>query len=147
MSASVPASEQRKARQRHALQIHHARGGLGHSEQDRRESKERHRDNRHLLGRRASEQGRQRPDHQRQWNVDDPRPVHQRARRPVNAVLVEVEPALPGEQVAHLDQPENVVRVGKAALRDRRKAARDEEGRERQPHERNPDERNAQQSH
>src|SRR5690606_17166500 len=40
--------------------------------------------------------------------------------RRVDAVLVEIEPALPGDQVAHLDKAQRVVGIGKAHSCDRR---------------------------
>ncbi|MCY0151712.1 hypothetical protein OEG86_05045 [Hoeflea alexandrii] len=38
--------------------------------------------------------------------------MHQRAAIKAEAVLHEIEPALPGEQVAHLYQPHDIVIVG-----------------------------------
>ena len=37
----------------------------------------------------------------------------------INAVLVQVKPALPGEQIAHLHQPQRVIGIGKTHLRNR----------------------------
>jgi hypothetical protein len=50
-----------------------------------------------------------RPDEQRKRQIDQPRPVHRHALRRVQPVLRQIEPALSGEQVAHLDEPHGVV--------------------------------------
>ena len=44
--------------------------------------------------------------------VDQPRPVHQKPTAGTHAVLMQVEPALPGDQVAYLDQAQQAVIVG-----------------------------------
>ncbi len=44
--------------------------------------------------------------------IDQPRPVHQEPAAGPHAILMQVEPALAGNEVAHLDQPQPAVIVG-----------------------------------
>ncbi|CDX42601.1 hypothetical protein MPLDJ20_50122 [Mesorhizobium plurifarium] len=71
-------------------------------------------------------------DDQREWRVDQPRPVHDEAARGAHPVLMEIEPALAAEQVADLDQPQHAVIVG-AIIRKRGEAGN---GIDRQHHQR-----------
>lgn len=55
---------------------------------------------------------REEADQQRQRQVDEARPVHQRAGRDPQPVLHEIEPALAIEEIAHLDETHGIVIVG-----------------------------------
>jgi hypothetical protein len=61
-----------------------------------------------------AQQRAQRHDRGRDRQVDQARPVHQHAFGRHDAILVQIEPALPGQQIAHLDQAQHVVGIAHA---------------------------------
>ena len=81
-----------------------ADGGHG-----QREHAQRHYDLRGEFRARLPEDRSKQRDHGEDRKVDQPRPVHRHPIRGRKAVLAQIEPALAGNQVAHLYQPQRIV--------------------------------------
>ena len=111
-------------------------GQLADGEHRHQQQQQRHREGGGPLGIGHRHELREQPHQPRQRRIDQPRPVHQRALGRAHAVLKQVEPALPGEQVAHLHQPHHVVGIGKAPRRQMRRGDAKHRA-DRQPDQRN----------
>ena len=74
----------------------------------------------------------------REPGIDQPRPVRVVAGRRLNPRIVQVEPALPGEPGAHLDQPHGVVGV-EQGLRRLPPVLQQQSERDDEPHQRHQD--------
>ncbi|HET6195992.1 MAG TPA: hypothetical protein VFE12_09565 [Acetobacteraceae bacterium] len=88
--------------------IDHSPGHRGDQQQRRAEQQGRPQYQRDRLGARRAQQRPQQQNETGQGSIDDSRPVHQHARR-IEPILHQVEPALSGDEIAHLDQPHGVV--------------------------------------
>ena len=117
--------------------------GLTPEQADRDRCDERHRDQQgqqrhryqgHAFGSALPDQRGQGADDQRQRNVDQPRPVHRHLAQGIDPVLVEIEPALPGQQVTYLHEAQDVVGIGELPVRDAPGRYQQENEREQRPH-------------
>ena len=107
---------QHRRHQRGEDQCEPRRGVAGKFTREPRHAGEEYQQQRHRPHRGGNALGQRRrhdpfacPDQRGERQVDQPRPVHRHAFGRCQPVLREVEPALPGEEVAHLDQPHGVV--------------------------------------
>jgi hypothetical protein len=86
--------------------------GQAHAGKQRRQKQQRPDqrgdDFRHRRRQKQAEKG----DQRRNRQVDDARPVHQRAAGGAEPILVQVEPALTRKPIAHLDQTHGIIRIG-----------------------------------
>ena len=108
--------DDQKARQGHG-NVH---GGItaeaarakAHGDDEQRHEKERpDGDGQHLSAMCIGEQTKQQ-DQPGNRRIDDARPVHERTAIQTKAILHHIEPALPGQKIAHFDQTHAVVIVG-----------------------------------
>ena len=87
-------------------------GEMPQRNHDPQQHQQRHRERRDPFGPRFAQQRLQDHDQRRQRGIHQPRPVHFHGRDGVDAVLRQVEPALPVHQGAHLDHPQRIVAIG-----------------------------------